>query len=231
MKIKKYEQSGFVIDSENGFRLAIDIGKYTPIENAAGIVAEKPVDAFLVSHIHGDHFSAEHINALAPKMLYLNAECKESDEGRKIQPEAQIEIVKVGDTKQIGPFSVKFFSVDHGPNISLVPKENFGFLIEEQKAAADGTPSIVDKTYFAGDVFYAPGESSQLEEGKLYVDQLEVDIALIPVGTFYTFGPQEAFEFAKQFKRIGKIVPMHYEKTPETNGEFRELCEGRFECA
>ena len=46
---------------------------------------------------------------------------------------------------------------------------------------------------------------------------------LIPVGNFYTFGPKEAIEFAKQFKKIGKIIPMHYQKIPDTREEFINL--------
>lgn len=60
-------------------------------------------------------------------------------------------------------------------------------------------------------------------ESGIDVTNLEVDIALLPVGTFYTFGPQEALDFAKKFKRIGKVVPMHYEKTPETREQFIKL--------
>ena len=34
--------------------------------------------------------------------------------------------------------------------------------------------------------------------------------------------------FAKKFKRVGKIVSMHYEKTPETKGQFLQLTNGIF---
>jgi L-ascorbate metabolism protein UlaG (beta-lactamase superfamily) len=70
------------------------------------------------------------------------------------------------------------------------------------------------KVYFGGDIFYPSG---------MDVTNLEVDSALIPVGTFYTFGPQEALGFAKQFRRIGKVIPMHYQKNPETREEFIKL--------
>jgi L-ascorbate metabolism protein UlaG (beta-lactamase superfamily) len=84
------------------------------------------------------------------------------------------------------------------------PRENFGFLIEVDDK----------KVYFAGDMYYSSG---------IDVSNLEVDIALIPVGTFYTFGPREAVAFSREFKKIGKVVPMHYEKTPESAEEFIKL--------
>lgn len=198
MKISHYEQSGFILETDNGYKLAIDIGSYSPIEKLSGIFP----DAMLVSHIHSDHFSVEQIKTLSPKKIYLNEECVEAL-GEELLPSEIIQ-VKVDDQIDIDGIKVHFFDVDHGPNIKLRPRENFGFLIE-----ADG-----QKIYFAGDMFYPSG---------IDVSNLEVDIALIPVGTFYTFGPQEAFDFVKQFKKIGKIIPMHYQKTPETREEFIKL--------
>jgi L-ascorbate metabolism protein UlaG (beta-lactamase superfamily) len=200
MKLTQFEQSGFIIETESGYRLAVDIGSYTPLEKLDGV----SVDAVLVSHIHGDHFSPNHINKLSPKKLYLNRECIESLVINDSISET-IE-VKVGDSVDIGGIKTLFFDVDHGPNIKLRPKENFGFLFE-----VDG-----EKIYFAGDMFYPSG---------IAVEFLEVDFAFIPVGTFYTFGPQEAVDFVKKFKKIGKVLPMHYVKTPETREEFIRLNE------
>lgn len=198
MKLTKFEQSGFILETSNGFRLVFDIGNKTSLEKLQGVTA----DAMLVSHIHGDHFSLEQIKVLSPKKLYLNAECIETL-GEETLP-SEIVQVKVGDEIMIDTIKVQFFNVDHGPNVSAPLQENFGFLI-----TAD------DKTiYFAGDMFYESG---------INVSNLEVDVALLPVGTFYTFGPEEAFAFAKKFKSVGKITPMHYEKTPETREQFINL--------
>ncbi|HEY9481073.1 MAG TPA: MBL fold metallo-hydrolase [Candidatus Paceibacterota bacterium] len=195
MRLTKFEQSGFILETDNGYKLAIDIGSYTPSEKLNGI----SLDAMLVSHIHGDHFSVEQIKKLSPKKLYLNEECIEAVGEESLSSE--IIQVKVGDQINIGEIKVQFFDVDHGPNVKMRPKENFGFLIE-----ADGK-----KVYFAGDMFYQSG---------IDVLNLEIDVALIPVGTFYTFGPQEALDFVKKFKRIGTVIPMHYENNPETREDF-----------
>ena len=198
MKLTKFEQSGFILETEKGFRLAFDIGNKTPIEKLNGVT----VDAMLVSHIHGDHFSLEQIKKLSPKKLYLNAECIETLGEETLSSE--IIQTKISDEILIDTIKVQFFNVDHGPNVSAPLKENFGFLITVDNQTV----------YFAGDMFYESG---------IDVSNLEVDIALIPVGTFYTFGPQEAFDFIKKFKRIGKVIPMHYEKTPETRDQFIKL--------
>lgn len=198
MKIKKYEQSGFLIETENGFKLAIDIGSYTPVHTLDGLQA----DAMLISHIHGDHFSLEQIKQLAPTKLYLGEECIEALGEEKLSSEI-IEL-KDGDTVIIDNIKVQPFQVDHGTNITKIPRQNFGFLIE-----ADGK-----KVYFAGDMFNPSG---------IDAETLEVDTVLIPVGTFYTFDPQEALNFIKRFKKVGRVISMHYEKKPETRKEFIDL--------
>lgn len=198
MKITKFEQSGFIIESSGGYRLALDIGAFTPIEKLDGIF----VDVMIVSHLHGDHFSLEHIKKLAPKKLYLSQECVNMLD----EETSPSEIIKIasGEMVDISGIKVSIFDVDHGPNTKVRPKENFGFLFE-----VDG-----EKIYFAGDMFYPSG---------IDVSSLEVDQALIPIGGFYTFGSQEAADFIKKFKKVGKIVPMHYEKTPETLEEFKKI--------
>ena len=137
MTLKKYEQSGFILETAAGFRLAFDIGNKTPLSNLEGVT----VDAMLVSHIHGDHFSLDQIKKLNPKKVYLNHECIETL-GEEQLPFEIVE-VKVGDTISISDIQISFFNVDHGPNVSAPLTENFGFLI-----TADN-----QTIYFAGDMY------------------------------------------------------------------------------
>lgn len=198
MKLTPLQQSGFILETDNGQRLGIDIGSYTPLEDLDGI----SLDSMIVSHIHGDHFSVSCINKLSPKKVYLNKECIESITDNKI--ESEIVEIKSGETIDIGGIKVQIFDVDHGPNVSFRPKENFGFLIEADQK----------KIYFAGDMFYESG---------INVSDLVIDFALIPVGGFYTFGPEEALGFVKNFKEIGEVIPMHYQKNPGGKEEFLKL--------
>ena len=203
MTLTKHEQSGFILETKKGFRLAFDVGNKTLIEKLDNV---KSADAFLVSHIHGDHFSIPHIKKLSPKNLYLNHECLEAVGEENLS--TKITEVKTGDSFLIDEIKVSYFTVDHGPNISA-PVENLGFLLEVENQTI----------YFAGDMFYASG---------IGITDLEVDYLLLPVGGFYTFGPNEAFDFAKKFKRVGKVIPMHYEKNPETKEQFLELAKVMF---
>lgn len=198
MNITQFEQSGVVIESNSGYRLAIDIGKYTPLERLSGM----QVDAVLVSHLHGDHLSPEHILALAPQQVFLNQEC--SDELGDVLGGLSVTRIVAGEEFVAGDIMGVPFIVDHGPNASVQPKENFGFLL-----TVDG-----EHIYFAGDMYYPSG---------IPVADLTVAVALIPVGGFYTFGPQEAVDFATSFKAVGQVLPMHYQKTPETKEQFITL--------
>ncbi len=200
MKITRFEQSGLLIESSTGKTLAVDIAAYTPMEKLEGVSA----DAMIVSHIHGDHFSIDHIQKIAPKKLYLGSECVEALQGEPLASE--IIEVKAGGVIDIEGIKITPFEVDHGPNASKKPRENFGFLFEN-----DG-----DSIYFAGDMFYPSG---------IDVSLLEVKTVLLPVGGFYTFGPTEAVAFAKQFGKIGEVLPMHYENSPETKDEFIKLAQ------
>lgn len=197
MKMQKYEQSGFIFELDNGFKLAVDIGSMTPLNKLEGV----KVDAVIVSHIHPDHFSLEHLKKLSPTNVYLTQECIETI---KTNVNFKINKIKADEKVRMNSITINCFKVDHGPNVQNVPKENLGFLFE-----IDG-----QKIYFAGDMFNPSG---------IDVSELEVDTALIPIGTFYTFGPKEAFEFIKKFKKVGKIIPMHYEKTPQTLEQFVDV--------
>lgn len=203
MKLTKFEQSGFILETNSGFRLGIDMGSLIPLEKLEGITA----DATIASHIHGDHFSIEHIKKLLPKKVYLNRECIDT----LLEETFPFEILetKTGTTFMIGDITVEIFSVDHGPNTSSPLKNNFGFLF-----IADN-----QKIYFGGDIFYPSG---------IDVSNVEVDYALLPVGTYYTFGPVEAYAFVQQFKKIGKIISMHYEKDPTTKDQFIKLAKDNF---
>ncbi len=205
MKVTKYEQSGFTVELADGYMIAIDIGALTPVEK----LTDLSIDAMLISHLHGDHFTPEQIKTLSPKKLFLSQECIDLlTEEDKADPRLfDTEIIKIaaGETVELREETTAIvFDVDHGPNISVRPKENFGFLINADE----------QKLYFAGDMFYPSG---------IDTTNLEVDYALIPVGTFYTFGPTEAAAFIKQFKKIEEVIPMHYEKRSETKIEFEKL--------
>ncbi len=198
MKMTQLEQSGFIFEADSGFKLAVDIGVYTPLEK----IKYLEIDAMIISHFHPDHFSVEHIQELSPVKLYLSQECIDKLGDTPLQ--SDIVTISTEAPITIADFEVVAFRVDHGPNATVVPRENFGFIFSVDK----------QKLFFAGDMYKPSG---------IDISELEVDKLLIPVGGFYTFGPKEAVEYAKKFKRVEEIVPMHYEIDPKTKDEFLDL--------
>lgn len=191
MNIQKFEQSGFVITSSEGFRVAVDVAGLTPIESLDNV----SVDAVLVSHKHGDHFSVDHINALQPVQgVWIGDECQKQESWMNIDEDLKVHTIAEGEV-EIGPFKVQIFQVDHGPNATQPLLENFGFLIRE------GGKSI----YFTGDMYTPSGISTS---------DLSVDLVMVPVGGHYTFDAYAAYDFVQSFAHIGKVIPMHYEEIP-----------------
>jgi L-ascorbate metabolism protein UlaG (beta-lactamase superfamily) len=210
MRLTQLQQSGFILESNSGFKLGIDIGNKTPISDLEHI----QLDAMLISHIHGDHFSPERIALLEPKQLFMPKACFDIT----TIPQSRYDFSRkslflhhpfeVNISENFGfeseAFSFHVFCTDHGPNNPTPEIENFGFLIEMDN----------EKVYFAGDMFYESG---------IDVSNLCVDYLLIPVGGFYTFDPKAAFDFSQKFASAKHTIPMHFEKNPETKDEFLKL--------
>ena len=173
--------------------------KITKFEQSGFILENKEGETLAI-----DIGSYTSIEKLSPKKLYMGEECIDALGKKSLKSE----VIQVSgdDVLNVGKFEIRFFEVDHGPNISMKPKQNFGFLI-----TADG-----EQIYFAGDMFYESG---------IDVSNLKVDYALIPVGAFYTFGPEEAVFFAKKFKNIKNVVPMHSRKDVNVVNTFLELAD------
>ena len=171
---------------------------------AAAKADEVAADFILVSHCHGDHLGdtldiARRTGATVVGVAEL----------RGMLTEAGLKSC-LGNIGGWGPMPfgrVKLLQAIHG---SVLPGAlACGFLI-----GIGGK-----KIYFAGDTaFY--GDMALLGEEKL-------DAALLPIGDFYTMGPDDA---ARAARAVGaKItVPMHYDTFPAIRQDpqaFKALCE------
>jgi len=82
MKITKYEHACMVAE-EAGKKLVIDPGEFTPDFGDATDVA-----AVVITHVHGDHFSKEHLQTIIDKnpdvQLFTTAEVAEALPDAKI---------------------------------------------------------------------------------------------------------------------------------------------------
>ena len=197
MRLTKFEHASFVLSSEEA-AIAVDMGAYVSESSWAQLPS---IQATLVSHIHGDHFSEPNLQRMnVPVYTVAQVAQAVTDQNIQLETHAEGEEVTITGT----PFTVTFTPSDHGP-YATQPLENVGFLIE-----AEG------KTlYFLGDMY----------NGAAPLDK-PFDVLLIPVGNNnYTFGPQEAADYVQSLGWNGLTIPVHYDGQldPATAQQFKDL--------
>lgn len=157
-------------------------------------------DLILITHGHYDHYSPEHIERIKkPDTVIITISACSRKHSRNIK------IVKEGDTlmeKGICVQAVPAYNI----NKPFHPRgSGIGFVIN-----VDGV-----KIYHAGDTDFIPEMSN-----------IQVDIALLPIGGTYTMDEMEAVKATLAIKP--KVaVPMHYGKSagvelPADPQSFRE---------
>ncbi|MFP4266460.1 MAG: MBL fold metallo-hydrolase [Spirochaetaceae bacterium] len=141
-------------------------------------------DLVLISHTHYDHFSLEDIRSV----LKEDGEVAGSEDA--VQELSYGKGLKPGESLEIGGIKVTGIAA-YNVEKEFHPKENgwLGFVVE-----LDGA-----RIYYAGDTDAA-------EEMKGLSD---IDLALIPVGGNFTFGPEDAAEAVKGFSPK-KALPYHW---------------------
>jgi L-ascorbate metabolism protein UlaG (beta-lactamase superfamily) len=194
MRITKYNQSCLLIETR-GKRILIDPGTFGLSDY---LISNDwiHIDAILVTHYHDDHCSDYAINYIMKRdnaKLYTS---KEVDDNHKLLSH---QLIKVGDTFNIGDIKVEVTKAVHG----LVPsmRENMGFIID------DGNIRL-----------YTTSDSISFD------NNYKCDILCMPFnGNGLTFGIDDGLVFAKKLNpKI--ILPIHIEHpNPKMNPNIDEL--------
>lgn len=148
MKITKFEHACFSVE-HNGATIIVDPGEFT-----SDLVIPTTVVAIVITHEHGDHFSAEKIQAIAatnPTLTVIAHESITSQLGG-ITSRA----VAVGGITTINDFELQFFGGEHAiihSDIPVIP--NLGVLIN-------------NTIFYPGDSFAVPA--------------LPIEVLALPVG-------------------------------------------------
>jgi L-ascorbate metabolism protein UlaG (beta-lactamase superfamily) len=148
---------------------------------------DPPADVILITHAHSDHFSPDDIERLRGTGTRIVAPRDVADE-----LSGDVTPVAPGESHEVG--GVRFTTVPaynvREEALSFHPRENrwVGYVLELGGATY----------YHAGDTDHAPE-----------LDEVRTDVALLPVGGYYTMDVPEAAGLAKA---IGPklAVPMHY---------------------
>ncbi len=154
-----------------------------------GIEGEpKDADIILISHSHGDHFSAEDIKKLAKDSTILVIP---GDIVETAVQEGFTNIVTVAPNKDYEVDGVKFSTIPaYNTNKDFHKKESnwVGFIVNMNNT----------RYYFAGDTDFIPEMKG-----------VKADVVFLPVGGTYTMTSTEAVQAANAIKPT-VAVPMHF---------------------
>ncbi len=181
----------------------ISTGKTRVVIDPYQIEAREPADILLITHPHFDHCSVEDIEKIskASTVIVTEAECAKKLSG-------DVRVVKPGDRLTVSGIEIEVVPA-YNTNKDFHPKANhwLGFIL-----TIDGI-----RIYHAGDTDLIPE-----------MNDLSVDIALLPVSGTYVMTAAEAVEAAR--KIAPKVaIPMHYDAIVGSRDDaatFKDALEG-----
>jgi L-ascorbate metabolism protein UlaG (beta-lactamase superfamily) len=163
----------------------------------------------LLTHGHGDHVSdavpvakkhKSNVVAIYELAAHMNKEGAENITG-----------MNIGGTAQLDDVAVTMVEAKHSAGVE----------------SKDGTQYAGVATGFVltitdGPVLYHSGDTTVFSDMKLIRDLYHPEIAMLPIGGFYTMGPREA-ALAAQFLAPKAILPIHFGTFPPLTGTPDEL--------
>lgn len=166
-------------------------------------------DAIAVSHGHGDHLGdvvplAKQFGAKVFAMVevagWVASKGVSNTVGFNKGGTVDLGFVKLTMTHALHSSSI----ADNGN--SVYGGEAVGYIL----TLKDGR-----RAYFAGD-------TAVFAEMGLYADIYHPDLAFLPIGDYYTMGPEEA-AYAGRMLKVKEIIPMHYGTFPVLAGTPAQL--------
>jgi L-ascorbate metabolism protein UlaG (beta-lactamase superfamily) len=202
--------AGFLIESPKGVRIAIDpwIGnnpKFPP-----GFEWGK-VDVIAATHGHFDHFGDDGIElakktgatvvAIFELALHCGANGVEKVSG-----------MNKGGSQKISGVDFRMVNAVHSSGTSGAGREaNF---------PADPCGYVI--TFEDGFRIYHAGDTNVFADMALIGELYDPDVALLPIGDFYTMGPREAAK-ACQLLGVPRVIPIHWGTFPILSGTPADL--------
>jgi L-ascorbate metabolism protein UlaG (beta-lactamase superfamily) len=197
-----------LIQTEKGTNLLIDpFIEHNP-KYPQGFVLPEEIHYILLSHGHGDHMAdavpvAKKHGSTVVAIYELAAFVGEQG--------PQIIGMNLGGTVQLEDVAVTMVEAKHSAGVDC-----------QQGARYAGVAAGYVLTIANGPVLYHAGDTAVFSDMKLIRELYQPEIAMLPIGGFYTMGPKEA-AMAVEFLCPKIVLPIHFGTFPALTGTPEEL--------
>lgn len=209
-ELQWFGQAAFKVTTESGKVILIDpfISKNpkTP-EELKDLAKLGSIDLILVTHAHGDHFGdTAKLAEMTGAKVAVNADFGHTLGTLGVVPYEQlIRFNKSGPIQPIGD----------GITITMVHAEHSsGFLFTNDAGKKNQYPGGEPAGYIIeledGFKIYHAGDTGIFSDMKLIGSFYNPDIALLPIGGWFTMGPVHAAYAVRELLKVGRVMPMHY---------------------
>ncbi len=168
-------------------------------------------DLILVTHGHGDHLGdtisiTQKTNATVIAIAEL---------ARYLGKKGVKNIVRMNKG---GSYLFK------GIRITMVNAQHSSSTTEGDQVVYTGEPTGFIIRFENGFTVYHAGDTAVMSDMKIFGDVYKPDLALLPIGSHFTMGPQEA-AYASKLLRPKYIIPMHYGTWPILTGKVDDFAQ------
>lgn len=167
------------------------------------------VDTMLITHGHGDHIGDA--LAIARKFNPQVVAIFETAAWFESKGVKNVIGMSKGGTVKVGDIEVTMVHAIHSNSIHDGDKMIYG-----------GEPAGYIVRLPGGLTIYHAGDTAVFGDMKLIAQLYTPEVAMLPIGDFYTMGPREA-AMAIRLLGVKHVIPMHYATFPALTGTPEEL--------
>jgi len=211
-KLKWLGHATFLISTPGGQAVLMDPWVEGNPACPAGAKKIERVDTMLITHGHGDHTgdAVALAKKFKPQVIGMIELCAWL-ESKGVENTHRM---NKGGTQKAGEIEVTMVHAVHSGGIQDGGQWLYG-----------GEAAGLVVRLPGGLTIYHAGDTDVFGDMKIIGELYRPDIALLPIGDYFTMGPREA-AYATRLLGVRHVVPMHYATFPVLTGtpeEFREL--------